>query len=99
MLGRSSKACSHRWGSFLNPDVKHPRLEPLSDWEVAVIMQAQAQYGNRWKRELGIALHMRLLCCAQATCTIPLRVHPASGHDISCINVHAPQMLSHGLLV
>jgi len=49
LQGRSSKACSHRWSTFLDPEIKHPRLEPLTDWEVAVIMQAQLQYGNRWK--------------------------------------------------
>jgi len=71
-----------RWSSFLNPEIKHPRLEPLSDWEIAVIMQAQLQYGNRWKRECtSVAACCRVSCARPAACCLvlhrPVR-HPAA---------------------
>ncbi|KAI8475195.1 MAG: hypothetical protein J3K34DRAFT_517630 [Monoraphidium minutum] len=47
--GRSSKSCSDRWRNFLSPDIEHPRKSPFSEWEVAVVVQAQHRYGNNWK--------------------------------------------------
>ncbi|WIA37732.1 hypothetical protein OEZ86_014612 [Tetradesmus obliquus] len=47
--GRSSKSCSDRWRNFLSPDIEHPRKSPFTEWEVAVVVQAQHRYGNNWK--------------------------------------------------
>eukprot|EP00775_Hariotina_reticulata_P003150 gene3150-3427_t len=47
--GRSSKSCSDRWRNFLSPDIEHPRKSPFTEWEVAVVVQAQTRYGNNWK--------------------------------------------------
>ncbi|KAI8466332.1 MAG: hypothetical protein J3K34DRAFT_485028 [Monoraphidium minutum] len=49
VAGRSSKSCSDRWRNFLSPDIEHPRKSPFSEWEVAVVVQAQHRYGNNWK--------------------------------------------------
>ncbi|WIA21482.1 hypothetical protein OEZ85_000687 [Tetradesmus obliquus] len=46
--GRTGKGCSHRWRTYLRPDVKHPHLEPFTEWEAAVIVQAQREMGNNW---------------------------------------------------
>eukprot|EP00775_Hariotina_reticulata_P009698 gene9698-9857_t len=46
--GRTGKGCSHRWRTYLRPDVKHPHLEPFTEWEAAVIVQAQRDMGNNW---------------------------------------------------
>eukprot|EP00877_Chromochloris_zofingiensis_P010459 jgi/Chrzof1/5667/Cz16g11010.t1 len=46
--GRTGKGCSHRWRTYLRPDVKHPHLEPFTEWEAAVIVQSQKEYGNNW---------------------------------------------------
>jgi hypothetical protein len=35
----------------LRPDVKHPHLEPFTEWEAAVIVQAQREMGNNWLGE------------------------------------------------
>lgn len=40
--------CVHRWRTYLRPDVKHPHLEPFTEWEAAVIVQAQQEMGNNW---------------------------------------------------
>lgn len=37
-----------RWRTYLRPDVKHPHLEPFTEWEAAVIVQSQKEYGNNW---------------------------------------------------
>lgn len=47
-----------RWRTYLRPDVKHPHLEPFTEWEAAVIVQAQRDMGNNW---LGA-----LACCSSA---------------------------------
>ncbi|KAF8058410.1 hypothetical protein HT031_005534 [Scenedesmus sp. PABB004] len=47
--GRSSKSCSDRWRNFLSPEIEHPRKSPFTEWEVAVVVQAQHRYGNNWK--------------------------------------------------
>jgi hypothetical protein len=39
---------AHRWRTYLRPDVKHPHLEPFTEWEAAVIVQAQREMGNNW---------------------------------------------------
>jgi hypothetical protein len=31
--------------------VKHPHLEPFTEWEAAVIVQAQREMGNNWLGE------------------------------------------------
>jgi len=41
----------HRWRTYLRPDVKHPHLEPFTEWEAAVIVQAQREMGNNWLGE------------------------------------------------
>eukprot|EP00879_Flechtneria_rotunda_P022551 GHRR01023807.1.p1 GENE.GHRR01023807.1~~GHRR01023807.1.p1 ORF type:complete len:1060 (+),score=415.73 GHRR01023807.1:73-3252(+) len=38
-----------RWRNFLSPDIEHPRKSPFTEWEIAVVVQAQARYGNNWK--------------------------------------------------
>ena len=38
-----------RWRNFLSPDIEHPRKIPFTDWEIAVVVQAQHRYGNNWK--------------------------------------------------
>jgi len=38
----------YRWRTYLRPDVKHPHLEPFTEWEAAVIVQAQREMGNNW---------------------------------------------------
>lgn len=43
--GRSGKSCRLRWWNHLCPKVKKG---PFSDWEDAVIVKAQQQYGNKW---------------------------------------------------
>ncbi|KIZ05929.1 Myb-related protein B [Monoraphidium neglectum] len=48
MPGRTSKSCSLRWRCFLNPELKRPCDDPLTEWEVAVIVEGQRTYGNRW---------------------------------------------------
>lgn len=40
-----------RWRTYLRPDVKHPHLEPFTEWEAAVIVQAQRDMGNNWLGE------------------------------------------------
>eukprot|EP00878_Enallax_costatus_P043337 GHUV01051269.1.p2 GENE.GHUV01051269.1~~GHUV01051269.1.p2 ORF type:complete len:102 (+),score=17.19 GHUV01051269.1:124-429(+) len=40
-----------RWRTYLRPDVKHPHLEPFTEWEAAVIVQAQREMGNNWLGE------------------------------------------------
>jgi hypothetical protein len=46
--GRTGKGCSHRWRTYLRPDVKHPHLEPFTEWEAAVIVQGQKEHANNW---------------------------------------------------
>lgn len=46
--GRTGKGCSHRWRTYLRPDVKHPHLEPFSEWEAAVIVMGQREHANNW---------------------------------------------------
>ncbi|KAI8476039.1 MAG: hypothetical protein J3K34DRAFT_516949 [Monoraphidium minutum] len=48
LKGRTSKACSHRWRTYLQPGVKHTTQEPFSDWEVAVVVEAHRVVGNQW---------------------------------------------------
>lgn len=45
-LKRKRQSC--RWRTYLRPDVKHPHLEPFTEWEAAVIVQAQRDMGNNW---------------------------------------------------
>lgn len=50
----------HRWRTYLRPDVKHPHLEPFTEWEAAVIVQSQKEMGNNWlgeQHERYYALH------------------------------------------
>jgi hypothetical protein len=42
---------ARRWRTYLRPDVKHPHLEPFTEWEAAVIVQAQRDMGNNWLGE------------------------------------------------
>lgn len=35
---RTAKSCAHRYQSFLMPGVRHPSLEPFTEWEEAVIV-------------------------------------------------------------
>lgn len=44
LVGRSSKACSHRWRTYLQPGVKRTAQEPFSEWEIAVV----AEVGTAW---------------------------------------------------
>jgi hypothetical protein len=46
--GRTGKGCSHRWRTYLRPDVKHPHLEPFTEWEAAVIIMGQKEHANNW---------------------------------------------------
>ena len=46
--GRTSKSCSLRWRCFLSPNLSRPSEHPLTEWEIAVIVQTQRAYGNRW---------------------------------------------------
>jgi hypothetical protein len=46
--GRTGKGCSHRWRTYLRPDVKHPHLEPFTEWEAAVIVMGQKEHANNW---------------------------------------------------
>jgi hypothetical protein len=50
--GRTGKGCSHRWRTYLRPDVKHPHLEPFTEWEAAVIVMGQKEHANNWLCEL-----------------------------------------------
>ncbi|CAH9144618.1 unnamed protein product [Cuscuta epithymum] len=43
--GRSGKSCRFRWRNHLSPEVEH---RPFTAEEDAVIVQAQAEIGNRW---------------------------------------------------
>ncbi|CAG9464149.1 unnamed protein product [Pedinophyceae sp. YPF-701] len=43
--GRSGKSCRLRWCNQLNPEVNK---QPFTEWEDAVIVLAQREYGNRW---------------------------------------------------
>ena len=43
LCGRTSKACSHRWRTYLQPGVKHTTQEPFSDWEIAVVVEVRPQ--------------------------------------------------------
>ncbi|CAM8937719.1 unnamed protein product [Rhodiola kirilowii] len=43
--GRSGKSCRLRWCNQLSPDVEHRAFTAEED---AIIIRAQAQYGNRW---------------------------------------------------
>lgn len=53
--GRTGKGCSHRWRTYLRPDVKHPHLEPFTEWEAAVIVMGQREHANNWLCECPAA--------------------------------------------
>lgn len=45
--------------------MKHPHLEPFTEWEAAVIVQAQKEMGNNWLGELLLHLSPRPIPTAQ----------------------------------
>jgi hypothetical protein len=57
--GRTGKGCSHRWRTYLRPDVKHPHLEPFTEWEAAVIVMGQKEHANNWLCEFPRVIDRR----------------------------------------
>ncbi|KAF6253334.1 Myb-like DNA-binding domain-containing protein [Scenedesmus sp. NREL 46B-D3] len=59
--GRTSKACSHRWRTYLQPGVMHTSTNPFTDWEVAVVKSHRKDAAGPHQRR-----HQELLVCPQA---------------------------------
>lgn len=43
---RTAKSCAHRYQSFLMPGVRHPSVDPITEWEEAVIVLVSRAEGR-----------------------------------------------------
>lgn len=69
-----------RWRTYLRPDVKHPHLEPFTEWEAAVIVQGQKEHANNWLCEPDGAGAGACIGLASGALAGPGSAH----HQISC---------------
>lgn len=74
--GRTSKACSHRWRTYLAPGVKHTSTDPFTDWEIAVVQEVR-----RLNQIADLSrLYAGMFCAAEglpeARCALPAASPP-----------------------